>query len=97
MDLQTFLDDFMNRDDLGLLVRDAGLLFRCPAMVVDMAFHVAGWYCAAGFEDAPFMASVQGGSLSYETGSFLAGSDPGARFVALPDSPYRRRDRKSVV
>ena len=91
MDLQTFLDDFMNRDDLGLLVRDAGLLFRCPAMVVDMAFHVAGWHCAAGFEDAPFMASVQGGSLSYETGSFLAGSDPGARFVALPDSPYRRR------
>ena len=33
MDLQTFLNDFMNKDDLDLLVRDAAGLFECPAMV----------------------------------------------------------------
>ena len=91
MDLQTFLDDFMNKDDLELLVRDASALFDCPAMVVDMAFRVVAWHCAADFEDATFRASVERGSLSYETGSFLAASDAQARFVAPPDSPYRRR------
>ena len=52
MDLQTFLDDFMNKDDLELLVRDASALFDCPAMVVDMAFRVVAWHCAADFEEA---------------------------------------------
>ena len=91
MDLQAFLDDFMNKDDLDLLVRDAGQLFACPVMVVDMAFHAIAWHCPAGFEDAPLTSSIERGSLSYETGSFLAGSDAQARFVTLPDSPHRRR------
>ena len=91
MDLQAFLDDFMNKDDLDLLVRDAGQLFACPVMVVDMAFHAIAWHCPADFEDAPLTSSIERGSLSYETGSFLAGSDAQARFVALPDSPHRRR------
>ncbi len=81
----------MNRDDLGLLVRDAGALFDCPVMVVDMAFHAAAWHCPADFDDAPFNLSIRQGSLSYETGSFLAGSDPKPHFVTLQDSPYRRR------
>lgn len=91
MDLKTFLDDFMNSDDLNLLVRDAGALFGCPAMVVDMAFHAVSWYRPAGFEDAPFELSIDRGSLNYEIGSLLAGSDTKARFVSLADSPYRRR------
>lgn len=91
MDLQRFLDDFMNSDDLALLVRDAGALFDCPVLVVDMAFQVVAWHCPAGFDDAPFRTSVQRGSLTYETGGFLAGSDARAHFVALEDSPYRRR------
>ena len=91
MDLQTFLDDFMNRDDLSLLTKDAGLLFDCPAMVVDMAFQAVAWHQPAGFEDEIFEASIRRGSLSYETGSFLAGSDAQARFVSLPDTPHRRR------
>ena len=91
MDLQTFLDDFMNKDDLSLLVRDAGALFECPAMVVDMAFHTVAWHCPPGFDDAPFKLSMEQGSLSYETGSFLAGSDPKPHFVTLQDSPFRRR------
>ena len=91
MDLQTFLDDFMNKDDLSLLTRDAGLLFDCPAMVVDMAFRAVSWHQPAGFSDAPFDTSIQRGSLSYETSSFLAGSDPQPQYVALEDSPYRRR------
>ena len=91
MDLQAFLDDFMNKDDLDLLVRDAGQLFACPVMVVDMAFHAIAWHCPADFEDAPLTSSIERGSLSYETGSFLAGSDAQARFVTLPDSPHRRR------
>ena len=81
----------MNLDDLGQLVRDAGQLFECPAMVVDMAFHASAWYCPPGFDDAPFTSSIARGSLTYETGSFLVGSDAGASFVALADSPYRRR------
>ena len=91
MDLKTFLDDFMNSDDLDLLVRDAGALFACPVMVVDMAFHAVSWHRPAGFVDAPFDLSIDRGSLSYETGSLLAGSDAQARFVTLADSPYRRR------
>ena len=91
MDLQAFLDDFMNKDDLDLLVRDAGQLFACPVMVVDMAFHAIAWHCPADFEDAPLTSSIERGSLSYETGSFLAGSDAQAHFVTLPDSPHRRR------
>ena len=91
MNLQTFLDDFMNKDDLALLVRDTAALFGCPAMVVDVAFRVVAWNCPSGFEDAPFQASVRNGSLSYETGRFLAGSDAQAHFVSLADSPYRRR------
>lgn len=91
MDLKTFLDDFMNSDDLGLLVRDASALFGCPAMVVDMAFHTVSWHAPAGFEDAPFRSSIDSGSLSYETGSFLAASDAQAHYVSLEDSPYRRR------
>ena len=91
MDLQTFLDDFMNRDDLELLVRDAAALFECPALVVDMAFHAIAWHCAADFDDAPFRRSIERGSLTYETGSLLAGSDTHAHFVTLEDSPHRRR------
>ncbi len=91
MDLKTFLDDFMNSDDLNLLVRDASALFNCPVMVVDMAFHAVAWHAGADFEDAPFRSSIESGSLSYETGSFLAASDAQAHFVSLEDSPYRRR------
>ena len=91
MDLQTFLEHFMNMDDLALLVRDAAALFECPAMVVDMAFHTAAWHCPADFEDVPFRQSIDRGSLSYETGSFLAGSGHVPQFVTLEDSPYRRR------
>ena len=81
----------MNKDDLSLLVRDAAALFDSPVMVVDMAFHAAAWHCPADFDDAPFRLSIRQGSLSYETGSFLAGSDPKPHFVTLRDSPYRRR------
>ncbi len=91
MDLQTFLDNFMNKDDLDQLVRDAGALFDCPVMVVDMAFRAVSWHCPANFDDAPFQSSIQRGSLTYEAGSFLAGIDAGAQFVDLADSPYRRR------
>ena len=91
MDLKTFLDDFMNSDDLNLLVRDAAALFGCPAMVVDMAFHAVAWHAGADFDDAPFRSSIESGSLSYETGSVLAASDNQAHYVSLEDSPYRRR------
>ena len=91
MDLKTFLDDFMNSDDLNLLVRDAAALFACPAMVVDMAFHAVAWHAGADFDDAPFRSSIESGSLSYETGSVLAASDNQAHYVSLEDSPYRRR------
>ena len=91
MDLQTFLDDFMNRDDLDLLTRDAGELFNCPAMVVDMAFRAVSWYLPEGFDDPPVRSSIERGSLTYETGSFLAGSDAQAHYVTLEDSPYQRR------
>ena len=90
MDLQTFLDDFMNSDDLELLTRDAGLLFDCPAMVVDMAFRAVSWHRPAGFTDAPFDSSVRRGSLTYEAGSLLAGSEV-SMYVDLADSPHRRR------
>ena len=91
MDLQTFLNDFMNKDDLDLLVRDASGLFECPAMVVDMAFHVIAWHCEPDFDDAPFRKSVQLGSLTYEAGSLLAGADAQARLVSPQDSPFKRR------
>ena len=91
MDLKTFLDDFMNKDDLSLLTRDAGELFNCPAMVVDMAFRMVSWHRPAGFEDATFLSSIEQGGLPYEAGSLLAGSDEGPRFVTLEGSPLRRR------
>ena len=91
MNLQTFMDDFMNKDDLKLLTKDAGLLFDCPAMVVDMAFHPVSWHRPADFDDEPFQATIDAGSVSYEAGSFLVGSDTQARFVKLEDSPYKRR------
>ena len=91
VDLQTFLNDFMNKDDLDLLVRDASALFDCPVMVVDMAFQAVSWHSAPGFEDEPFNTSTKTSVLPSETGSFLAGSDTHAQFVTLEDSPYRRR------
>ncbi len=91
MDLQTFLNDFMNKDDLDLLVRDAAGLFECPAMVVDMAFHVIAWHCEPDFDDAPFRKSIQLGSLTYEAGSLLAGTDAQAQLVSPRDSPFKRR------
>ena len=91
MNLQTFMDDFMNKDDLALLTRDAGELFDCPAMVVDMAFHTVSWHRPANFDDEPFQTSIDRGGLSYEAGSILAGSNAQAQFVKLEDSPYQRR------
>ena len=88
MNLQALLNDFMNKDDLSLLVRDVGELFRCPVMVVDMAFRAISWQQPQGFHDIPFKATIDSGSLSYEASSFLAG---GARYVSLEDSPYKRR------
>ena len=85
------MDDFMNSDDLKLLTRDASLLFGCPAMVVDMAFRTVSWYCPEEFDDVPFRSTIQRGSLTYETGGFLIGSDGQPHFVTLADSPYRRR------
>ena len=81
----------MNSDDLKLLTRDASLLFGCPAMVVDMAFRTVSWYCPEEFDDAPFRSTIRRGSLTYETGGFLIGSDGQPHFVTLADSPYRRR------
>jgi len=81
----------MNSDDLKLLTRDASLLFGCPAMVVDMAFRTVSWYCPEEFDDVPFRSTIQRGSLTYETGGFLIGSDGQPHFVTLADSPYRRR------
>lgn len=91
MDLQTFMNDFMNKDDLSLLTRDASQLFGCPAMVVDMAFHAVAWHCPPDFDDAPFRSTIERGSLTYETGSFLIGTDAQPHDVTLADSPYRRR------
>lgn len=91
MDLQTFLNDFMNCDDLSLLTKDAGLLFDCPAMVVDMAFHAVAWHLPADFDDPTFRNSIKSGSLTYEAGSLLAGAEAQASFVTLTDSPHRRR------
>ena len=91
MNLQNFMDDFMNKDDLKLLTADVSQLFDCPAMVVDMAFHAVSWHRPADFDDETFQASIDRGSLSYEAGSFLAGSDGQARYVQLEDSPYQRR------
>lgn len=91
VDLKAFMDDFMNMDDLKLLTRDAGLLFNCPVMVVDMAFQAVSWHAPSGFEDRPFNESVARGSLTYETGGFLIGTDRRAHFVTLEDSPHRRR------
>ena len=81
----------MNSDDLKLLTRDASLLFGCPAMVVDMAFRTVSWYCPEEYDDAPFRSTLRRGSLTYETGGFLIGSDGQPHFVTLADSPYRRR------
>ena len=91
MDIQEFMRDFMNEDDLQLLTRDAGELFNCPVMLVDMAFCAVAWHSPANFEDQPFNASIQRGSLTYETGSFLIGSDDKPHFIQLEDSPWRRR------
>ena len=91
MNLQTFLDDFMNNDDLDLLTRDTYELFGCPVMVVDVAFHAISWHRPAGFEDRMFQGSIDRGSLTYETSSFLVGSETGAQYVTLTDSPYQRR------
>ncbi|MBQ6326993.1 MAG: helix-turn-helix domain-containing protein [Clostridia bacterium] len=91
MNLQTFLDDFLNNDDLKLLVQDAGELFHCPVMVVDVAFRAIAWHSPAGFEDKMFQGSAARGCLTYETSSFLAGHTTGAQYVTLPDSPYQRR------
>ena len=81
----------MNKDDLSLLTRDAGELFDCPVMVVDMAFRAVSGHQPAGFDDETFQSSIDSGSLSYETGSFLIGSEAQARFVKLERSPWRRR------
>lgn len=91
MNLQTFMDDFMNKDDLKLLTKDVGELFDCPAMVVDMAFRAISWHQPADFDDETFQSSIERGSLSYETGSFLVGSDAQARFVKPENSPHQRR------
>lgn len=90
MDIQAFLDDFMNTDDLHLLVKDVYELFRCPVMLVDVAFRALAWHAPADFRDVPFDSSAARGTLTYETSSLLAG-DAGAHYVTLEDSPYRRR------
>ena len=91
MNLQAFLDDFMNNDDLNLLTKDVYELFGCPVMVVDVAFRAMSWHRPAGFDDEMFQGSIARGSLTYETGSFLVGSETGPQYVTLPDSPYQRR------
>ena len=95
MNLQTLLDDFMNRDDLGLLTRDIFELLECPVMVVDVSFHALSWQRPADFRDPAFQATIDRGILSYETSLTLVGGDApgqsGARYVTPPDSPYRRR------
>ena len=95
MNLQVFLDDFMNVDDLNLLAKDLYELFDCPVMVVDVAFRALAWHRPADFADRTFQGSIERGSLTYETGSFLVSADARqpaqARYVTLRDSPYRRR------
>lgn len=95
MNLQAFLDDFMNKDDLDLLTKDLYELFDCPVMVVDVAFHTLSWHRAPGFDDRMFQGSIDRGSLTYETSSFLVSADAHApaqaRYVTLEDSPYQRR------
>ena len=97
MNLQAFLDDFMNNDDLKLLAHDAGELFDCPLMIVDVAFRALAWHRPAEFDDLPFKGSVDRGSLTYETSSFLAGCEAGAQYVTLRDSPYERRFSQLVT
>ena len=94
MDLQMFMDDFLNTERLQPLVKDLYELFDCPVMIVDVAFRVISWHHAGDFEDKPFQGTVERGELSYEIGSvFLGehGAEQGAQFIDLKDSPFRRR------
>ena len=91
MDLQTFLDDFMENNNLQLLVRDVCELFQCPVMIVDMAFRAVAWHSPPDFSDEPYQGSIERGGLTYETSSFLISGEDGPHTVTLEDSPYRRR------
>ncbi len=95
MDLQIFMDDFLNTESLHPLVQDIYELFDCPVMIIDMAFRVITWKVSRDFEDKPTQGSIDRGELSYEIGSAFLGDhaseEQEARFIDLKDSPYQRR------
>ena len=68
MDLNAFLNDFLQTDSMDRLTSDAAALFDCPVMVVDDSFHAVSWHMSAGFRDKPFQGSVDRGELTYEIG-----------------------------
>lgn len=95
MDLQAFLDDFLQTDDLDRLAADIHELLGCPVMIADVAFRVLAWHHSGSFEDGPFQGSIDRGRFNLEISSFLLShegpDENGVQYVQLENSPYPRR------
>lgn len=94
-ELTTLVSDFFDRDDIDLLVKDAGKILECPLMVIDDTYHLTAHYSPEGFGDDVFDSAVKLGEITYEAGALISESDEltggMADYVELEDSQYRRR------
>lgn len=95
MNLQKFMDDFLNTEGVQPLMEDLYEMFDCPVMIVDMAFQVISWKHSGTFQDEPVQRTIERGELSYEISSVFLGDHPAGgkevRFIDVKGSPYRRR------
>jgi len=95
MNLQKFMDDFLNTESVQPLMEDLYEMFDCPVMVIDVAFQVISWKHSGTFEDEAVQGTIASGELSYEIGSVFLGDRAAeaqeAQFINVKGSPYRRR------
>ena len=95
MNLQKFMDDFLNTESVQPLMEDLYEMFDCPVMVIDVAFQVISWKHSGTFEDDVVQGTIASGELSYEIGSVFLGDHAAeaqeAQFINVKGSPYRRR------
>lgn len=94
MDLEKMTADFFATATLSQLTQDAGLLLRCPLLIVDDTFHVVSSYLPEDFHDAVFEGAIARGEITYEVVSMLGQNFAQHRegiFLTIQDSPYLRR------
>lgn len=93
--VQALAHEFFEQDDIKRLAEDAGIMLKCPLLIIDETFHIVAHFRPPDFSDKLFDEAVTCGIITYEVGAIISKSetlcDGKADYIKLEESTYKRR------